>query len=576
MKVSYTLSDNEGGNWQNWEILVDNVSVLTATGGQPPATTNTWYDGGTVHNIKVHCTSTSDVTKYDYDAEVNVGVECKIYDEFAILGDHFKDGDNTFDPNHNVTLVVYGKTNAPAATGSTDSITWSREPISVLSGDLRFQEKDLIVQCPGLALTLTRTYNSIQDHVGTLGNGWSHTYDWKIWQTNSVTGSPGNPVTNNWAIVRTGEGVEYNMRLINGVYAPPFDNNWKLTAVTNGYTLTLPAGLNYFFDSNGVLNVISNQWGNSLTLSYTNSYPSNLLTTVQHSNGQMLNFSYTSNGLLSQVSTPSTNLTASFSYDSLGELTNATQETSSGNLVSTYLYDTNSLVVSVITQRTDKVGSVFTYSYPVAWGWPTNGYGCGMATNLVVSSNYYKQTLEYCLSTNQYSATNRTVLTYQTRGTNQIYEYFYDTEKMRLLDERGPETATGTVSVGVSYVQDSGGNATNTTAYDRIAGESNSISALFDSFHNVTNMAVGYCSTPSNWWTSAWDTNYNLCTQVKDPDGTSRGFEYTNGLVGKIKIFCDASNSFDGTLSYTTNGLLSNLTNANGHWIQYYCGFSPM
>ncbi|MEK7995779.1 MAG: DUF6531 domain-containing protein, partial [Planctomycetota bacterium] len=443
---------------------------------------------------------------------------------------------------------------------STDTTKTSIDPINMLSGNMEFTETDIVAPCPGIPLEFKRYYNSRQSSLTSLGRGWSHSYDWTISELNLVYGPSNNPPTNVWKDVRTGDGFHYYFQVLsNGTYGACYDNNSTLAAVTNGYQLTFPAGLVYAFDSTGRLASISEPWGNSLALTYSNVSGNILLSTVAHNNGQQLGFSYKNGTRLATVTSPSTNLSVSFNYfnNDTNQVTQATLQTTAGAFSTTYNYVLNQEVAFtwLISQRINKLGQTSVYGYP------TNGMQT--CTNLAVGGDYYRHTVEYV-------STNRTVLTYhRTSGSNQVYEYLFDHDTARLSEIPGPHSATGIVTRGVRYLHDTAGNATNQVVYDTSAGESNVVVMLFDSLRNVTNSGFGYCTTPVNLWATEWNTNWNVPTSATDPEGGKVVIDYTNASVSRLKVYYDASNSWDTTFSYSSNGLLSAVTNANGTWVRY-------
>jgi RHS repeat-associated protein len=563
--VPVVIGDTQGSNWQGWEMDIDGVSVVKSD-PHTVAVSAVWLTRGTEHKITIHCTTTDDVTKMDYYAYVGgqlwnalllIAPYWHLNDTNGILGNHYVEGNNSFNPaGYIACLTIDVSSNAVGQNGDKQPVTI--EPISILNGNLTFSQNDVWVPCPGMPLKFTRSYNSLNQANDWLGSGWSHNYDWSLIQTNYITGDSTNYTSTACIILKTGEGATYNfMGLGDGTYGSPFENNWRLNSFPNRYELVLPGGLIYSFDTNGVLNTISNLWDNNITLTYTNTSARSVITKAQHSNGKKLDFTYDTNGLLTRVDTPLTNLWLSLSYDPMNSLSNVTQKTPAGDFVNTYSCGTN----YVITQRVNCVGDVFSYDHL------TNGWGSPQCTNLYVGSNYFAQSLQYDFDTNQYQATNRTVLTYQTRGTNQVYEYYYLLDTMRVQEMYGPDTTTGTMTRGAHYQNDTDGNITNETTYD--GPESNIVARLYDGNHNLTSIGVGYCAEPSNFWTWTWDTTYNVPTSVTDPDNCKRGMEYTKGYISKFKVYYDSTGTYDTVLAYTTNGLLSAITNANGHWIQY-------
>jgi RHS repeat-associated protein len=453
------------------------------------------------------------------------------------------------------------------------------EPINLLNGDNLISEHDFTIPCPGIPLTFTRKYHSAADaNHATLGPRWFHTYDWRISKSSCVISNTGESYlhTNLWMTLQTGQGDQYFFQgPSNGMFTSWNTANWKLNGdETNGYKVTMPAGYVYAFDTNGVLNCISNEWGNCLTMSYSNNYPTNVLTRVQHSNGQQLNFGYdnTTNDLV-LVTTPSTNLYMSFAYDAsetflTNKMTNATLHTSSGNFVTTYGYDTNTYDCNtnpilfrntIITQRVNRLGDVFSYGY-------ITNTDYGICTNLVVDTDYYNHTLY--LPDNE---TGRTVLTYfKTGASNHICECYFDSTNMLMQQIGGSHTATGMTTRGQFYLYDANRNITNTTTYDTSVGQSNTTLALYDNWHNATNKAYAFCATPTNWWSYAWDTNFMVLSLATDPEGHKVGYDYTNGYVSRIKKYYDVNNFYSTAIAYMTNGLLSSITNANSHSASFY------
>jgi hypothetical protein len=165
------------------------------------------------------------------------------------------------------------------------------EPINTMDGNVYFTETDVAIPCPGPALEFRRRYNSAQPQAGVLGQGWVHSYNWRLSETNMVFGV----MTNTWKVVLTDEGTPvYFLKTWTNTYVSSLDLNWSLRAVTNDRTeLRLPDGTIYTFDTNGVLLTVGDVWSNAVSMTYTNAYPSNLLTRAEHTCGLSLDFSYT-------------------------------------------------------------------------------------------------------------------------------------------------------------------------------------------------------------------------------------------------------------------------------------------
>jgi len=418
------------------------------------------------------------------------------------------------------------------------------EPVNTMTGNLYFDETDVVIPCPGLSLVSVREYGSLGRSNSYAGNMWSHSYDWFLFDTNTIVGG----ITNSYKAIKTGSGETCNFLVTNGMYQAPANINWRLEYTNQVYRLGLGRGVVYEFDSNGVLQVMSDAWSNMVTLSYTNTYPSNQLVKVQHGNGQYLSFSYT-NDRLARIDTPVTNFYVIFSYNESGCLTGAVRHVSNESFSCKYAYDT------WLTQRVDAAGTVFSYNY-------TND-GSGRGMELSVGSNYYHHVLDF-------STTGTTYVTYDRDSGDQFYRYVYDADKFRLDEVVGPSAYTNSPAQGLKYRYDTDGNITNEVVMSSDWATWQVIVRKFDDCHNPTNVGFGYCAFPSNSFSYTWDTNNQVMTSITDPEGHKTEMEYTNASVSRVKLYYDASNSYDTLFSYTTNGLLSSLTNANGHYVNYY------
>ncbi|MBU0678144.1 MAG: RHS domain-containing protein [Verrucomicrobia bacterium] len=437
-----------------------------------------------------------------------------------------------------------------------DEFAQTKDPINVLNGAVSHSEDDLLVPCPGIQLKFSRYYNSQDVHEGTLGLHWSHTYDITISESNDVVEYD---TTNDYRILRLGDGERlWFMEYETNLFSSPFGEIWTLDYCTNddSFAATSPEGILYAFDSHGVLQTITHDFGNTLTFSYTNSYPSNLLTSVSHGNGLSLEFTYLSNRLAT-VSTPSTNLSLDLSYSSSDDLTNATLNSDGASYTHTYRYeaDTN-LWNHSLTQIVDAVGDSFAYEYMTNESGHITSVGIGMTLN----DTYFTHEVDY-LETNDFE----TQVTYDRGDTNQTFIYHY----LDIIDQvdriEGPN--------GTNYVtyleRDAVGNLVGMTVTNAPSGDSLRVVIGRGSSYTVTNMAVGLNAKPTNSWVFAWNTNYSVLTSVTDPEGGKTECELTNSLVSRRKVYYGASDSYDTAYAYTTNGLLASFTNANGHWMSY-------
>lgn len=444
-------------------------------------------------------------------------------------------------------VKVDGSKQLPSKTGDTKAN--SKEPINSISGNLWFENAGLTVPCPGMPLSFERKYNSVQTGDGIMGKGWAHSYDWSIGETNTTFA--GHAFT--WKVLRTGGGDEYNFCAgANNTFDSPLDANLSMTYADSKYRVTAPGNIFFSFNTSNILESISNLWGQTVTLSYSNYLSTNLITKVQHSNGQCLDYTYTSNRLTKVQA--STNLYMTFAYNSLGQMTNATRVIGNTSETTSYEYTGDYL-----TKKTDPVGTPFSYMYATNFSWygATNNQG----TNVVVGTNYYQHYVEYPVE-------NCSYIRYIRDGATLSWQYVYDLESKRLMAVASPTNAFGDVPV-VEYEYDENGDIEWETRMEN--SQSEQVWSLYDACHNPTNVSYRWNSSPysNNMWKYTWDTNNQQLTSVIDPEGSKVGFEYTNALLSKTRLYYNSTSSYDTILAYTTNGLLDSVTNANGHWVRH-------
>ncbi len=318
------------------------------------------------------------------------------------------------------------------------------EPINFISGNNHFSALDAHISAPGIPLTFRRYYNSAETNHSVLGQGWTHSYDWEL-----QAGS-------NKATVVSGDARTFSfLKYSPGSYSTAIDNNWKLTGQTNGeHTLILPGGFSYLFDTNGILQDVSDDWGNTVSLSYSNQ----LLTRLEHSNGNALDFTY-SNGFLAAV-TAATNLSISFQYAPEGVLTQAVRQAGSEPFIETYAYDTSLL----LTQKVDEVGSDYHYSYDAATGKATGMY--------LTDNRWYKHAVTY-------PSNNLSVVTYENTTNNLSHDYDIDPYSSRILEER-----FNAVTGRVTFVYDADKNVKRKTTYDADTNQWAQVYRLYDSWQH--------------------------------------------------------------------------------------------
>lgn len=86
---------------------------------------------------------------------------------------------------------------------NTDVLARHGDPIDSINGNVTIRETDISIPTPGIPLEFHRWYGTTLDGDGSLGSRSSHTYLWRIGETNTVF----NGVTNTWLVLRAGGGL---------------------------------------------------------------------------------------------------------------------------------------------------------------------------------------------------------------------------------------------------------------------------------------------------------------------------------------------------------------------------------
>lgn len=432
----------------------------------------------------------------------------------------------------------------------------TKEPINTISGNMVHEETDFTIPCPGISLSFVRSYNSGMTYTnGSLGPRWSHSFEWSVVHTSKVSEVLG---AMDCLVVKTGDGRSFELLQYgtDQMWRAYREIDWIAWPATNGgYRLDIPPASQWRFDSNGVLTSICDLWGNSLTLTYINDFPSNRLAGVDHSGGRYLSFSYTGDRLTG-VDTPSANLYARYAYNSAGELTNATLHTSAAAQPTAYSYDGNN---HILTQRVNAAGEAFAYAYA------TNGSGevTSLCIGMELEDDYYKHTVSYHTN-DSYSE-----VTYCRGETNQVFQNHYSPSMQKITRIDGP----GSTNLFTAFTYEpmyldvteelTEDNTISPAEYFRTV-------RIYDSHHNVLAESAGYCGTVTNTRYFTWHEVYQTPTSITDPEGNTTEIDYTNGLPTAVRLLDGEATAAENRLSYSTSGLLAAVTNANGNGTRFY------
>ena len=210
-------------------------------------------------------------------------------------------------------------------------------PVNCATGNFTHTFTDLAVPGRGLALNLTRTYNSLAASTqGMFGYGWTSSYETSL----SFDGN-GN------ATVHQDEGAQATFFANGSGFTAPPQVLGTLGRNSDGtYTLTQRGKTQYKFSSSGQLLSESDLNGYTTAMAYNGA---GRLSTVTDPAGRTLTFSYGSNGSVASV-VDNAGRTVSYGYDGSGNLTGVTD--AKGGLTS-FGYDANHLLTSMTDPRND-------------------------------------------------------------------------------------------------------------------------------------------------------------------------------------------------------------------------------
>ena len=491
------------------------------------------------------------VTTNGTNAWVSAGSDLQSY----IIRASAKEDANAYDEAVLTVMKELTVTDNPDSGGTEAETT---DPINLMTGNQTIDTTDIAIPCPGFDLVFSRHYNSAAPNIymNDMGRGWTHNYQWSL--TNSVE-FDGSAIVN-WKVLRTGDGQTFKFRDHgNDTYTAPYGSLMSMSKTGAYLRVNFPAGTYCLFNSDGTINAMADAWGNSLNFEYGYGWNNCRLYRVSHSCGKSLLLEYDPWRYYDElvgVSTDDQDYKVEFDYEYVVDPMNSVQMiesriyTSSGAETTRYEW-TNGLLAKKISP----LGYTFDYTYT------TNRYGVtNKGASVLVASNYYDHTVSYV-------ASNKSTVTYSRGDITQCHTYVFNPNTLELGSITGPNTN----SIGREFGYDGSGNTTSELAFIANKAEYIRTSRLFDAQHHVTNEATAYnTASLTNNWRYQWDANYSLVTNVVSPNGRRTSFVYTNGLPSVSKVFYGASASYDTLFAYTTNGLLSAVTNANGNCSRFY------
>ncbi|MFC1533672.1 putative Ig domain-containing protein [Thermodesulfobacteriota bacterium] len=195
------------------------------------------------------------------------------------------------------------------------------ETIRILNGNTIESRSDLRFPSPNrLGLTLQAFYNSRSDIAGSMGHGWTHTYELSLDSTYDISGVTFLKITDSTGCAR------YFTEETSGEYSGVFAERTHVKLESGEYIWYRLDGSQYGFSSTGQLIRMDDASGNQLVLAYSGN---RLQAVTDNASGRVLSFYYNGNNLLDHVTGPVTAAVAdgiwiTYGYDTNNKLTSVT------------------------------------------------------------------------------------------------------------------------------------------------------------------------------------------------------------------------------------------------------------
>ncbi|HEY9476262.1 MAG TPA: DUF6531 domain-containing protein [Mycobacteriales bacterium] len=360
------------------------------------------------------------------------------------------------------------------------------------------------LQLPGFGATFRadRMYSSTNATAGSMGIGWSWSYDIKV-----IPPAGGQTAVT----VRAEDGAQAVYTAgANGTYNRPPGVRSSLTAVSGGWRLTTPVQTTYNFDSTGRLVSVLDSRGHGVTLAYTSS-----AITITDSAGRVVTGALNKDGLLASLTLPDKRK-VSYGY-------------------------TNGL----LTSATDAARDIWTF-----------GYTDQLLTTVV-------DPMGRTQLTNTYS-NGRIVSQVDASGAATTFSWDAVAQESTMVDPDGVHYFDGYHGNVLVYSQNGNGDTVN-QRYDQevdptllVDAQGNQTSSAFDTASNQ--LSVTAPAPFAFQVANAYDARNNLTTHT-DALGHTVQFGYTS--TDELNSIITAADE-NTTLTYDDRGLITTITDPRG------------
>ncbi len=424
------------------------------------------------------------------------------------------------------------------------------DPVNTATGNFYHEEIDLSIATRSIPLQFSRYYNNKDTKDGSLGVGWTHSYN--IILTDGL-GASGDKVSVRWGDGRTEYWIEDGM----GGYDPNMPGlHDKLEFGGSSWTLTKKNLDVYSFDNSGKLQSIADKNSNTFTLSYSHPTDANLVTSISDPANRTVTLGYTGVLLTSLTDFNSTPRTISYSYtgNKLTQITDAL-----GNTID-YTYDSNDYLAVINDQRdVNTVANVYDANGRVTQ--QTDGNGNITTFTYGTEGEFKKTTITYPDTTeaDHLHSTNNLLLLIRYPQGSVHYAYNDDMSRTQIIDRNGNVT---------NFAYDSHGNILTTAdpndPCDPYDGGITVVEYSDSNFPDLPTKKIDALGRMTLW---EYDVNGNVERQV-NPDGNDIIWTYNS--FGQ-KLTKTGENNNTTTYIYDSNGLLTQVTDATGKhtWFGY-------